>query len=199
MSDVTGPVDTSKAADRTRAYRIRAKVKQQQEVSPEEAAWLSDYEAAQSKGASASRRVSYTEEEHAAVGTGSAAEVAASAALAREEGRRIDYLASTGIRAMEAAFGMLHKVSELMMGRMQQMEDVHLGMLDAVRTHYLERTKAEAEAIRKEAEEGQQGGMEQMAMAMLLQRLGVPVAPVSPQLPTSAPKHRTKTPPKRAK
>lgn len=201
MSDITPPNPAGKAADRTRAHRIRAKVKRNEAVEPVEAAWLADYEKAQSMGASASRRVSYTEEEHAAVGTGSAAEVAAAAALAREEGRRIDYLAKVGIDALVGACNMYKDMCQQLLQRTQQIEDVHMTMLGSVREHYIARTQAEADAMRTQAQADlaaeQQPGMEQMALAMLLQRMGVPQIPGQTPTPTAG--HRKPAGSKRAK
>lgn len=190
MSDVTekAPDPATRGADRTRAHRIRARVKRGDAVEPIEAAWLSDYEQSQagSMGASASRRVSYTEEEHAAIGTGSAAEVAAAAALAREEGRRFDYLLTAGIDALMKACGMYKEMATIILARNQQMEDVHLGMLGSVREHYIKRVEAEADAIRLEAEK-QNEDPTNMMLGLLAQRM---LPQMAPQPPTPTATHR---------
>lgn len=140
---------------RNKAYQIRAKQRAGDPVSPEDLAWLLDYEAAQkstSTGASASRRVSYTEEESAAVGTGAAAEVAAAGALAREEGRRIDYLLQRGMEAMQTAFNMQAKMCDQLMRDNHDLKEVQMAMLETVRAQYLARTQAEVDLMQSQAD-----------------------------------------------
>lgn len=177
LSDVN-ELNPANPGNRTKAYRLRSKARKGDTVTPEEAAWLSDYEQAQahgqSFGASASERVVHVEERSAAVGTGSAAEVAAAAALAREEGRRIDYLARSGMDALVKACDMYQRMAEAMLARTQALEEVHLAMLDSVRENYLARTQAEVDAIQNKEGEG---GMQEALLGVLAQRLMPPAAP----------------------
>jgi len=174
--DIIPPNDPNNPAARQRAYRIRRKITAGKPVEPEDAAWLHDYERAQSKGASASRRVSYTEEEHAAVGTGSAAEVAASAAMVREEGRREDSLADKGMEAMERANDRLEKLVDFMMGRMQVLEDSHLDMWAKHRESRMREVDAEVALLEAQAAaEGKDDDLAKTAaelLPMLLKQLG---------------------------
>jgi len=174
--DIIPPNDPSNPAARQRAYRIRHKVANQKPVTPEDAAWLHDYERAQSKGASASRKVSYTEEEHAAIGTGSAAEVAASAAMVREEGRREDSLADKGMQAMERANDRLEKLVDFCMARMQVLEDSHLEMWAKHRESRMREVDAEVALIEAQAaNEGKEDDISKTAaelLPMILKQLG---------------------------
>ena len=166
--DVIPPNDPNNPAARQRAYRIRRKISNGKPVEPEDAAWLHDYERAQSKGASASRRVSYTEEEHAAVGTGSAAEVAASAAMVREEGRREDSLADKGMDAMERANNRLEKMVDFCMARMQVLEDSHLDMWAKHRESRMREVDAEVALIEAQAaNEGKEDDLAKTAAELL--------------------------------
>ena len=186
-------IDAKNPGNRTKAYRLRGKVKKGEDVTAEEAAWLADYEKAQAMGASASRKVTYSEEEHAAVGTGSAAEMAAAGVLAREEGRRFDYLLTAGIDALMKACEMYRQMAGQCLERTGQMEDVHMSMLGSVREHYIARVGAEADALRAAAE-AEQADPTQALLAILMQRM---LPPGTAQLPTVAPKHRKPVPPKR--
>lgn len=174
------------AGDRTRAYRLRAKVKQGETLDPADQLWLAEYEERQrgvghgSIGASATERIINIEERAAAVGTGTAAEAAAAAAMAREEGRRIDYLAKTGIEALVKSFEMQVKMNEVMLQRMVQMEDVHLAMLGTVRENYLARTQAEVDLMQAQSEEG--GEVNQLVQLLMARLAGGGTAP--PTLPS---------------
>jgi len=155
--DILQPSDPENPSARTRASYIRKKVKAGT-AKPEEIAWLGEFEqkkSAGARGASASRRVSYTEEEHAAVGEGDAtvAQVAAASAMVREEGRREDSLADRGIKALERAFDRQEKLVDFMMSRMKVLEDSHLEMWAAHRDSRLREVDAEIALIKKESEE----------------------------------------------
>jgi len=155
---------TPSNADRARAYRIRALIRKGGKPPEDDVAFLAEYEAAQAKppdlGASlASRRVSFDIEEHqAAVGTGAAAEAAAAGNLAREEGRRLDYLTHAGIDALVKAAGLSHEMARTLLDRTKALEEVHLSMLDAVREQYLARTQAEVDAMQAGTPETQEAG-----------------------------------------
>lgn len=145
-------------ADRARAVRLRAKIKAGATVEPTEAAWLSDYEAAQtekreSRGASSARSVKYEETESASVGVGgSAAEVAAAAAMVREEGRREDSLEKLKQDGLTRAFDMCMRMTEGMMKRTEALERVHLSLLTAFRDNYLTRVELEGDALITDAQ-----------------------------------------------
>ncbi len=189
MSDVINPRHPS---TRTKAYRLRKRAEDGDLLTAEETAWLADYEAAQGSdvGASATERIINIEERSAAVGTGDAArEAAAMASIAREEGRRIDYLAKTGMAALVQACTMYQQMAASMLARTEALEEVHLGMLESVRQNYLARTQAEVDAIQaaKDAEGGQIGELVNALLPVIMQRLGGAAGIAAP---TAAPKHR---------
>lgn len=169
-------VNPKNPGNRKKAYSLRAKQNKGQELRPEEIAWLDDYDRAQrmgaSHGASASERVVHIEERAAAVGTGTAAETAAAAALAREEGRRVDYLVHAGMDCLVKACQLHETMTRTMLERLAQLEDVHLAMLGSVREHYIARTEAEAEQIK-------QGGQQEALVGALLERLLQPAKPAN--------------------
>jgi len=193
---VTPEIVPGSPADRTRAYRIRRALKKDpDEVPQEDKEWINAYEAAQvSKGASRSHRVSYTEESAEAAGTGDAAAYAAAMAapqLAKEEGRRIDNLIAAVIQATvaankntQAAYDQILRSNQQLLERNAQLETVHLGMLEAIRTGHIERTKAEAELIMKEAESA--GEDNDVASGVIAQLMPVVLAEIAKRqgLPT---------------
>ncbi len=155
MSDL--PSDPQKQTARNRAYKLRAALKRGQLLTPEDEAWLREYEAAQAAPKSAfaqSSRVFHVEQ-HDTQGEGDAAVAAAQAApaLAREEGRRIDYLLELIIKSNSTVSAMYERMMDQMLRRNEQLEEVHLSMLDAVRDHYLARIEAEADALASKPEE----------------------------------------------
>jgi len=152
------------ASNRARASQLRAKARAGAFLSPEDAAWLADYDEArgekadqkQAFGASKARRVSYTEEEQEAVGSGSAAaEMAAAGAMAREEGRRYDSLISVGIMALRAANDMQAKMVEALLERNRNLEEAHVSMMQASGKQYIRSVEAEAELVRLKAAMGE--------------------------------------------
>lgn len=199
MSDDTA----APAKDKSKAYRLRAKVAQGGVLQPEEAEWYAAYEDARkrshSMGASASKRTIHMEEEHMAVGTGVAAETAAAASLARAEGQRVDYLVRAGADSLIRACELHRAMAATMLDRMSQLETVHIALLDSVRAHYVARTEAEAALIRRDAEDedGAGGLPEQMVMELLqqLQRRGPPPPRRGP--PPRVSPRRTPPPPRR--
>jgi hypothetical protein len=177
--DIIDPGDPENPNDRAKASMIRRKVKRDS-VTPEELAWLEEFEQKKSpnaRGASAHRKVTFTEEESAAVGEGTAsvAVVAAHAAMAREEGRREDNLADRGIRALERAFARQEAMVDFMMARMKLLEDVHLQMWDQNRDLRIKQAETEIEIMQREAaEEGKGDSINEMVtqlMPMILKRL----------------------------
>lgn len=152
-------------AHKQKAYRIRKMVENGSPVTSEDAEFLANYEDvirrnAEAKvvnpdgsmGASRNRKVSYSEEESAAVGMGEAAAIAASSALAREEGKRLDNLMDRAITAMEKgndfmekACGMFSKMTQHCLDQSKTLMDTHIQILDSLREHHIARTAAEAE------------------------------------------------------
>jgi len=171
---VDGIIDPKKnPGQRTKAARLRKKAREGREVTPEEIAWLEDYDRAQQQGAptsfgaSASERIINIEERNQSVGTGAAAEVAAAAALAREEGRRLDYLLTASVNALMKAVETYEKVTTTLLERTQVLEDVHMGMLETVRNQYIARTQAEVDAIAAGAKEDDNALLNQLGSVLL--------------------------------
>lgn len=142
------------ASARVKAAKLRGRARAGLPLSTEEATELHDYEKDRGASRSASRKVSYTEEESAAQaeGTGSAAEAAAAGAMVREEGRRIDSLLTIGVSALQSAFDRVLKSNEQILDRNAKLEDAQIKMMEAVRTHYVARAQAEGDAILDAAE-----------------------------------------------
>ena len=160
-------------ADRVRAHRVRERERNGKEVSDDDAAYKDDYEATASpsaaaaafaaagRSASASKVTEFRQEERAAAAEGSHLHPDAYASIARSEGLRADTLlrvaSSALIQVNQQAFALV----ELCYKRLEAVETAHVGMMHAVRDHYLARTEAEAQQIRLqelhnlESEEGQ--------------------------------------------
>lgn len=155
-----------KGSDRTKAARIRARVRVKAPLSEEDARWLNDYETRNKDfGASASHKVSFTEESTAAVGTGTAAEVAAATALAREDGRRLDAILDRSMRFMEGACLRYEKMLDLMLqNRMEDSAQIR-ALLNAYHDNSLDKTELEVELMKA------QNGDPNDANAMLMQLL----------------------------
>jgi hypothetical protein len=155
--DILQPSDPENPSSRARASYIRRKVKAGS-AKPEEIAWLGEFEQKKepgSRGASAHRRVTFTEEESAATGEGDAtvAQVAAAAAMVREEGRREDSLADKGMQAFERANIWLEKLLAFAFQRMQVLEDSHLEMWSKHRDSRIREVDAEIELNKALAEQ----------------------------------------------
>lgn len=160
-----GPTPT----ERVRASRIRAAVKAGTEVDSEDAAWFADYEAArevtaQSRGASQSRKVSYTEEESQAVGEGDAAASAAvHGAMVTAEGQRLDHIIALSMASLKDANELLMTMTRNMMKRTEGFEQTLINMMNAQaalvnqhRENALRATEAEIRAIEAESERGEE-------------------------------------------
>lgn len=168
-------IEKPTASHRVKAAKLRKALRMGQTLDPDDAAWLADYEhrrdsaaEAVASGRSASRKVSYTEEEHAAEGTGSAAaEAAALASATREEGRRIDSLVQLGMTSLVQACGMYQQMTAALLKRTENFERAQVDMLAAMREHYLARTEAEAELVRAQAE-NKDGGEVSKLVEMLM-------------------------------
>jgi hypothetical protein len=154
---------TPTITDRRRASSLRKKLAAGESIDEGAAQWLASYEAQHPGSAgpdwgatqAKKSRVTYTEEhdETAAVGTGASASAAlAHAAVAREEGRRLDSIVDRGIRALEAAVNTYEKITMAMLRERQQDAIVQRSLLESVRTHFLARAEAEGDLLRAQAE-----------------------------------------------
>lgn len=159
------------SADRSKAYKLRAKLKGGLILLPSEEDWLRDYEAqlrakgSPDFGASASEKVIHVEERHAAVGTGEAASHAAAAgAMVREEGKRLDALIaqatasmSAGMTAMQRACELHQAMAENMLAdRMADRAEMRT-LMGSIREHYLARVSAEGAAAAEAAKSANEG------------------------------------------
>lgn len=147
---------------RVRAARLRREVNQNGTVTPDELAWLLDYERKEQervgkiedaarqagvKGASRRRKVTHVEEEEERAGTGDAAIAAvAAAAESREEGRRLDTLIGLGHQALLGAVEAYKSMAAQVLERNHQLERAQIRMMDTVRLHFLARVDAEGQA-----------------------------------------------------
>lgn len=181
-------------SDRVKATKLRTKIRVGHELAPADAEWLNNYETErdavkeQSKGASRAHKVSYTEESAEAVGTGSAAEVAALAAVAREEGRQLDKVVSVALNALTAACDLHRKMSEALLARAVEDGKTMRELMISVRTHYLDAAELEADAIRKSAEEKDDNSSDNMVNALL----PLLAAKMGIALPTASKKVKTR-------
>lgn len=155
------------SSERTKASKIRAKIKLGVELDSDEAAWIADYEAAReataARGASQSKKISYTEEEHQAVGEGESAAVAAAAgaAMVTAEGNRLDSIIALTMTSLRQANDLLLTMTTQMMKRTEGFEETLIKMMNAQvklvdqhRENALRATSAEIRAM--EAEAGQE-------------------------------------------
>lgn len=188
--------------DRVRATKLRGMVKVGKALTPEDAAWLHDYETAReevARGASRSHVEEHRIETREAVGSGSAAEVAAAAALSREEGRRYDHLLDGAIRAMQAANGFLkeacamhQQMAEVLLKRSIEDGEVVRSLLTGYRSTYLEKAELERDAILAESGEEKDGVTElaNTLLPVLMQRLGGTVGAVAAGAARKRPQRR---------
>lgn len=184
-------------SNRVRASQLRAKAKAGAMLSPEDAAWLADYDQARARtadardskenlGASKGRKISYTEEEQESVGVGDSmvAQTAAAGAMVREEGRRLDSLVTVGIAALRESVEVYKTISTTVLtqilDRNKNLEEAHVDMMRAMSKQYLARVEAEGEIARLEKETGgeeKKDGIAELAeqlMPFFLQAMGGP-------------------------
>jgi hypothetical protein len=149
-------------SERSKAYKLRQMVKAGQVLLPSQEDWLREYEANQRArggpdvGASASEKVIHVEERTAAVGTGDAATYAAgAAAMAKEEGKRLDALiaqsiaaATAGITSMQRACELHESMAATLLADRQQDREEMRTLMASIRTHYLARIDAEGAAAK---------------------------------------------------
>jgi len=148
------------------------------EIEADDAAWVEAYDARPGKRGpqfAASRKtrlIHHVEESDESVAAGqSAASWAASAAFAREDGRRLDSIVDRGITALCRAVDTYEKMTLALLRERQADAVLHRALLESVRTHYLERTEAEAALIRAEsapAEPDETSGVESAIVQALM-------------------------------
>lgn len=165
-------------SDRARAQRLRTRLQAGLEIDADDAAWVEAYDARPGKRGpqfAASRKtrlVHHVEESDESVVAGqSAASWAASAAFAREDGRRLDSIVDRGITALCRAVDTYEKMTLALLRERQADAVLHRALLESVRTHYLERTEAEAALIRAEsapAEPDETSGVESAIVQALI-------------------------------
>jgi hypothetical protein len=169
----------STPANRARAHKLRLKMRANGCLDEADSTWLAGYEEARAevsegmrapRGASRARRVSYTEEEEEAASEGdtSGATYLAAGEIARQEGRRLDSMIGVSITAMARVSEMYEKMMGHLITRNHQLENAHIGMMNAYREHFLGRVEAEAELeVLKRAEDGDKDALTSLAEQLL--------------------------------
>lgn len=186
-------IDTTSSAARSKAYKLRAKVRGGGILLPSEEDWFRAYEKAQRArgapdiGASASEKVIHVEERHAAIGTGdAAAHAAAAGAMVKEEGKRLDSLIaqstaamSAGMTAMQRACELHEAMAENMLADRQADREEMRTLMASIRTHYLARIDAEGAAQKAQQADGDPMGQ----VLQLMQELrGMGITPGGPRV-----------------
>lgn len=170
------------AADRVRASKIRARIKEGDELPDDDQAWFDNYEQAKrghkSKAeifdrpdptvdASASERITYTEERSAA--QGNHVHPAAYEGMVRAEGLRADTLLRIVADALVRVNDQYASMNAHLLQRTTAIEEAHVAMLHEVREHFLARVNAEAEVTRMQIAQAAAGdGEEGSELAQLL-------------------------------
>ena len=183
---MTSTMPAKNAGDAAKAFRLRKLRSAGKVLKPIDALWLSDFEEEQQRdpnrrnktksyGASASgKRVRLEIDEHAeAVGTGTAASEAATAALmVKEEGRRLDSLTVNAVSALQAAVATYKEICLSLKDRQEIIEKTHVEMLLAWRSEFLARTEIEGE-LREKDNTGDEKEMQSIVLAMVAQKMGI--------------------------
>lgn len=92
------------------------------------------------------------DEAQEAEGTGKAAELAAAALQAKEEGRRLDSLTVTSIDVLKAAVQVYKDVCLTIKEQWEVQSEAHVAILQSGRQHYLERVELEGAMMRLQQE-----------------------------------------------
>lgn len=174
MSETT---TTNSRPDYVRASKLRKRINEGDQLSEDDAAWFENYEASKKTpgrpfSASASERITYTEERAAA--TGDHLHPEAYAAMARAEGLRADTLLRIAADALVRCNEQYSNMMAHLLERTTAIETAHVAMLESVREHYIARTEAEAEAIKMQhaiemANAGEEGSEFGQLLAYLMQ------------------------------
>lgn len=148
--------------DRAKAYRLR-KADKKGELGPVDKLWLAEFDEEKEKydrqrrqhgtisvGASKSKRRLRVEldEDQEAAGTGNAAATAAAGALlAKEEGRRLDFLTTESVAALKEACKVYRSICLSLRERTEILEETHVQLLMSVREHAIKRSEAETQLL----------------------------------------------------
>lgn len=175
----------SGAAERAIASQLRSRANGiGKPLGPDDVEWLNEYDEAHprperggpSMTAARSRKLTHVEEETEALATGEAAAVAlASAAVAREEGRRLDYLLQAGADALVKACHLHEKMAAGLLQRAIE-DGKTIRMLTssardnalALAQHQADTIVREAEAEAEKAGESGEGNLLEGAVAAIL-------------------------------
>jgi hypothetical protein len=171
------------ASERAKAYRLRKQLDQGLPVPEEAAAWLSEYEKRIADSRRATSKVMHVEEHSASEGDASL--VPDEGALAKEEGRRLDYLTSAAVNGLIRANEQHQTMSAMLIDRVGALMVNQATLMDSMAHHYLARVQAEAEMIKLKAQmdAAQEGDNDEMLMLLkaLGQRFGlIPPDPATP-------------------
>ena len=171
----------SNRPDYVRASKLRKRVAAGDELSDDDAAWFDSYEQAKaprgrppidpSVNASASEKITYTEER--ATAQGNHPHPVAYESMVRAEGLRADTLLRISADALVRCNEQYARMMEHLLARTTAIEESHVAMLDSVREHFIARMEAESEAIQLQtalaaANDGEHGELGQM-LAYLMQ------------------------------
>lgn len=181
------PADPKNPGQRTKAHRLRSKLRDGKALDPVDQLWLAEYEEADRNrrstvngttpniGASRkARTINLAIDEQAeSVGTGEAAVTAASAALAaKEEGRRLDALTMHSTDALKEACAVYRDMCLMLKDQVELMMNAVTESMVTSRTHYLARAEMEAAMVMQQQ---QQAGnpADEMLMAIAAKHFGV--------------------------
>jgi hypothetical protein len=165
--------------DYVRASKLRKKLTEGDELEEDDAAWFESYEASKQRqgrppiNASASEKITYTEERAAA--TGDHPHPVAYEGMVRAEGLRADTLLRIAADALVRCNEQYAVMNAHLLDRTTAIEDAHVAMLESVREHYIARAEAEAENIRMQhtiemaGAGGEEGSELQQILAYLMQ------------------------------
>jgi hypothetical protein len=139
--------------DYVRASKLRKRVAAGKELPEDDAAWFESYEQAKKPvgrpspviNASASEKITYTEERSAA--QGDHPHPAAYESMVRAEGLRADTLLRISADALVRCNEQYATMMAHLLARTTAIETAHVAMLEAVREQFVARMEAEADAI----------------------------------------------------
>jgi hypothetical protein len=164
-------------AERVRASRIRKKSVEGIPLSDDEAASLDEYESSKPparSGKSASSRVVHLDIEENAAAEGDHVHPDAYAAVARSEGLRADTLLQIVTNRLIQCNDQYLRLLTYSMERSERLENAHVGLIEAMREHFLARIDAEGQA--KVAQQIASGAGEDDEMGKLMEMLAPVIA-----------------------